>query len=174
MSPLLKNRRKGFLLFEVLLGVSIMAVVSVFVIRSFSVSLRAAEISRKYTQAVFLLEELMWDLERKSIRDKKVLIEEPQGAFPLLGKGTEWREKFSWQIGLKELTDSLREIGKKIASDGFIDEQIVNRIPQTYKFPLIKAFLAKIMFKVMKGHPYWDRQLKANNAFDHRYDRPYL
>lgn len=74
----------------------------------------------------------------------------------------------------KELTDNLREIGKKIASDGFIDAQIVDRISQTYKFSLIKAFLAKILFKIMKSHPYWDRQLKANNAFDHRYDQPYL
>ncbi len=97
---------RGFLLFEVLLSVSILSIVAVFVIRSFSVSLRAAKVSQKYTQAVFLLEELIWGLEQMSDRDKKVFFDEHQGVFAPIYPGTEWREEFSWEINLEDLVDS--------------------------------------------------------------------
>ena len=100
------------MLFEVLLSVSILSIVAVFVIRSFSGSLRAAKVSQKYTQAVFLLEEFIWSLEQMSARDKKILFDEHQGTFAFIYPGTEWREEFSWEVSLKDLVDSE---GEKLA-----------------------------------------------------------
>ena len=76
--------------------------------------------------------------------------------------------------GLKEFKGHLREIGKKLGTDAILDEQIVKSIQQTYKFSFIKGLLFKIYTLFMKSHPYWDRQLKANNAYEKRLDRPYL
>lgn len=74
---------------------------------------------------------------------------------------------------LEKYNATLKKAGKIILSEGRIEEKMFDSLKGPYKFPRIAAFLIKYLMKFKKGQPFWDDQLKANNAFEHRYDRPY-
>ena len=74
---------------------------------------------------------------------------------------------------LEKYQNILRKIGSNIASEEKIDEQMFDSLKGPYKFPRFVAFLFKYLMKIKKEQPFWDNQLKANNAYDQRYDRPY-
>jgi len=57
----MRNDRRGFLLLEVVLSVSAIAVGLVFVIRSYSSSLRVTDIAQKLSQATLHLEEKLFE-----------------------------------------------------------------------------------------------------------------
>ena len=60
-----KKALAGFMLLEVIMSVVIIASGVVFVIRSYSVSLRATETAKRLTKAVFFLEDELCELELK-------------------------------------------------------------------------------------------------------------
>ncbi len=58
-----KNKRSGFMLLEVMLSVFIVVVGVVFVISSFITSIKAFRVSKSYLEALYLMEEKMWEYE---------------------------------------------------------------------------------------------------------------
>ena len=58
-----KNKRSGFMLLEVMLSVFIVVVGVVFVISSFITSIKAYRVSKSYLEALYLMEEKMWEYE---------------------------------------------------------------------------------------------------------------
>ncbi|UYP45729.1 hypothetical protein NEF87_002014 [Candidatus Lokiarchaeum ossiferum] len=65
------------------------------------------------------------------------------------------------------------EIGRMIVSEGKIEEEMFDSIKGPYKFPRWVAFLFKYIMKLKKGQSFWDNQLKTNNAYEQRFERPY-
>ncbi|MBL7071964.1 MAG: type II secretion system protein [Candidatus Omnitrophica bacterium] len=59
----MRKNKNGFMLLEVLLSVFIVTVGVVFVIGSFMTSVRAFRSTRAYLEALYLLEEKMWEYE---------------------------------------------------------------------------------------------------------------
>jgi len=61
----LKKNRNGFLILEILVCVVVITVGLVFIINSFSASTLAITTSRNYITALSLLEDELWEFERK-------------------------------------------------------------------------------------------------------------
>lgn len=61
----LQRRDRGFMLLEVVLSMAIIASSLVFIIRSYVVSLRATETSRRMQKACLMLEEKLFELDAK-------------------------------------------------------------------------------------------------------------
>lgn len=99
------NRNNGFMLLEVILSVLIVSVGVVFVITSFITSLKAFKLSKIYVDAVYLIEQKLWEYEEKGeIEDGR-----NSGRFDDY-KGAEW------EIDAKELEDlPLEETSAEIA-----------------------------------------------------------
>lgn len=90
-----KNKiSRGFMLLEVILSVLIVSVGVVFVISSFITSLKAVKLSKIYVDAVYLIEQKLWEYEESGeIEDGRA-----EGRFDNY-KGAEW------EINAKELED---------------------------------------------------------------------
>lgn len=85
--------RAGFMLLEVMLSMLVVSVGVVFVISSFITSLKAFKLSKIYVDAVYLIEQKLWEYEEKGgIEDGRA-----EGRFN--DKGAEWK------IDAKELED---------------------------------------------------------------------
>lgn len=56
--------RSGFLLFEVMVTITILSLGLVMVLRSFASSLGAARFAQNYTEAILLAEEKLWEWEK--------------------------------------------------------------------------------------------------------------
>jgi len=69
----------------------------------------------------------------------------------------------------RKLFKSFYELGKSFGETGEFDEQMVLKLTQGER-------LTKFQFWVFKlfGHNYWNPQLKENNAFEKRFDKPYI
>jgi type II secretory pathway pseudopilin PulG len=55
----------GFMLLEVILSVLVVSVGVVFVINSFITSIKAFKVSKVYVEALYLIEQKLWDYEEK-------------------------------------------------------------------------------------------------------------
>ena len=86
---------KGFLLFEVVIAIVILSVGITFVLRSFNSAITAVKGLQGYTIAMFLLEQEMFELEKKGI---KVLGRE--------GKFDGEYSEFSWELDSVPLEDA--------------------------------------------------------------------
>lgn len=80
------NNKKGFLLIEAITSVLVISVSLVFIIRSFSSSLKVVKASKEYFEASLLLEEVMWPFDEAGI-----LEQEFNGEF-------EGNENFEWLV----------------------------------------------------------------------------
>lgn len=85
LSRLSKNR--GFLLFEVMIAVVVLAIGVTFVLRSFNSAMTTTKTLQDYAIAMSLLEQKMFDLEAEGIEK-----------IPTEGTFQEGFEKFSWKI----------------------------------------------------------------------------
>lgn len=84
----------GFMLFEVILSVFIVTIGVVFVTGSFVTSIKAAKASRAYIEALYLLEQRLWEYEEKGrIEDGR-----DSGKF-------EKNKDAEWEMEAKELED---------------------------------------------------------------------
>ncbi len=63
------NNTKGFLLIEAITSVLVISVSLVFIIRSFSSSLKVVNASKGYFEASLLLEEVMWPFNEAGISE---------------------------------------------------------------------------------------------------------
>jgi hypothetical protein len=69
----------------------------------------------------------------------------------------------------RKLFKSFYELGKSFGESGDFNKQIVLKLTQGER-------LTKFQFGVFKlfGHNYWNSMLKKNNAFEKRFDKPYI
>jgi NAD(P)H-dependent FMN reductase len=69
----------------------------------------------------------------------------------------------------RKLFKSFYELGKSFGENGEFDEQIVLNIAKPERY-------SKFQFRVFKllGNNYWNSMLKKNNAFEKRFDKPYI
>ena len=83
---MLKPNDRGFLLFEVMVAVVVLAVGLTLVLRSFNSAIATVKGLQDYTTAMFLLEEKMFQLETEGVEDE--------------GKFENEFNNFSWNEGL--------------------------------------------------------------------------
>ena len=81
---MLKPNDRGFLLFEVMVAVVVLAVGLTLVLRSFNSAIATVKGLQDYTTAMFLLEEKMFQLETEGVEDE--------------GKFENEFNNFSWKI----------------------------------------------------------------------------
>ena len=80
----------------------------------------------------------------------------------------------------RKLFKCFYELGKSFGETGEFDGQMVLKLTRAeglVKFQAQPERLTKFQFRVFKlfGHNlYWNPQLKKNNAFDKRFDKPYI
>jgi hypothetical protein len=69
----------------------------------------------------------------------------------------------------RKLFNSFYELGKSFGETGEFNKQIVLKLTQGER-------LTKFQFLIFKlfGHNYWNYMLKKNNAFEKRFDKPYI
>ncbi|MBI5748829.1 MAG: NAD(P)H-dependent oxidoreductase [Nitrospinae bacterium] len=70
----------------------------------------------------------------------------------------------------KKLFNSFYQLGKTFGETGKFDEEIVDRLAQPERYSKIHLWLFKLFGKFW----YWDTMLKKNNAFEKRFNKPYL
>lgn len=99
------NKDNGFMLLEVILSVLVVSIGVVFVISSFITSLKAFKLSKVYVDAVYLIEQKLWEYEETGrIEDGR-----SSGKFDDY-KGAEW------EIKAKEMDDlPMEETSAEIA-----------------------------------------------------------
>jgi len=107
MSILKIRDKKGFLLLEVLVSITIITLGLVYIIRSFSSSSRAVDTATKFLKSVALAEEKMWDLE----------------AAGFIAKGTDEGkfagEQFAWKTETEAVKDaSINQVKLKVEWKG--------------------------------------------------------
>lgn len=69
----------------------------------------------------------------------------------------------------RKLFKSFYELGKSFGETGEFDEQIVRRLAQPERLTKFQFWVFKLL-----GHNYWNSMLKKNNAFEKRFDKPYM
>lgn len=73
---MITKKNKGFLLVEVLITVVILSVGLTLIARSLMTGIRSLEVIKQYTTGYSLLEEKLWDIERKYFIEAGLKIEE--------------------------------------------------------------------------------------------------
>ncbi len=73
---LITKKNKGFLLVEVLVTVVILSAGLTLIARSLMTSIKSLEIIKQYTAGYSLMEEKLWDIERKYFIEAELKIEE--------------------------------------------------------------------------------------------------
>lgn len=74
----------------------------------------------------------------------------------------------------KKLYRQFYELGKIFGIEGQFDAFICEKLARPYKFSKTRIKFFKLIMKTGLNDFYWNSQLKKNNAFDKRFDRPYL
>jgi len=70
----------------------------------------------------------------------------------------------------RKLFKSFYELGKSFGETGEFDEQIVCRLAQPERVTKFQFWV----FKLLGHNLYWNPQLKKNNSFEKRFDKPYM
>ncbi|MFH1753705.1 MAG: prepilin-type N-terminal cleavage/methylation domain-containing protein [Candidatus Omnitrophota bacterium] len=115
-SPAVNKKSAGFLLLEVLVSITVIAVGLVYIVRSFSSSSRAIETAAHYLKSVSFLEEKLWDLEaRKGVERGR-----ETGRF-------ESDENYSWKTEIEEAKEiPINKVGIEVEWAGTIRKQRVS------------------------------------------------
>jgi len=77
---------------------------------------------------------------------------------------SKWREK---------LTNSFGRLGEEFQRTGYFDEEIVRKLQKPWKLSPLRRFMYSMMSRIGIANFYWDSTLKKNNAYEHRFDKPY-
>ncbi|MCD4753173.1 MAG: NAD(P)H-dependent oxidoreductase [Anaerolineaceae bacterium] len=70
----------------------------------------------------------------------------------------------------RKLFKRFYQLGVSLAADGCFDDRLLKELLKPEKMSLA----AKAFLKTNASRMYWDMKLKENNAFDKRFDRPYV
>lgn len=77
-------------------------------------------------------------------------------------------------IMTKGLLNKLQKFGKIYEESNAFDKNIIKRLKKPYKIVGFKLKLVRIIKKIGLMDIFWNKFLKNNNAFDKRYDRPFI
>jgi len=89
-----RSSGSGFLLFEAMISVCVLAVGLMLVLRSFNTAVMAVKGLQDYTSAMFLMEEKMFQLEQEGIEETGRTGEFGEGSACLTAN----RKRFLWRI----------------------------------------------------------------------------
>jgi len=71
---------------------------------------------------------------------------------------------------VKRLNEKFYELGAAFGKTGELNKDIIYQLTQREKLSKIDFWL----YKLVGERLYWNNMLKKNNAFDNRFDRPYV
>jgi multimeric flavodoxin WrbA len=74
----------------------------------------------------------------------------------------------------KKLFMKFELLGSELAKTEALDKKIINKMKKPYRLPGFVLIILKLLNKAGKMNSYWDTKLKENNAFERRFDAPYL
>ncbi|MCD6375041.1 MAG: NAD(P)H-dependent oxidoreductase [Caldisericaceae bacterium] len=74
----------------------------------------------------------------------------------------------------RKLFESFYQLGKTFGETGKFDEQIVRKLAKPEKLSRFDLWILKLLDKVGLANSYWNTMLKGNNAFEKRFDKPYI
>jgi hypothetical protein len=72
----------------------------------------------------------------------------------------------------KAIFKAFHRLGKSYGETGIYDEELVQKLGQPEKFSPVMRFLIKSITRIV-GTGYFDDQLKENEAYEKRFDRPF-
>ena len=72
-----------------------------------------------------------------------------------------------------KLKDRFRRLGEGLKRTGTFDEEILKDLRKPWKLGPGRRFVYTLMSRAGLANFYWDRNLKKNNAYEKRFDRPY-
>ena len=78
------------------------------------------------------------------------------------------------EIMNRKLFKQMNSFGKQLAQNGKLKEADLNKIATPYKLSKSKIMLLELLKKIGLTNIYWNINLKKNNAFEQRFDAPYL
>jgi hypothetical protein len=77
--------------------------------------------------------------------------------------------KSSW----KKLFNRFKQLGEEFATSGNFSAAIKEALGKPFVLPPVRLFLIKIISKTKLANMYWDNNLKKNNAYIKRFDKPF-
>lgn len=98
-----RKKSRGFLLVELMVTISILSIGLLFVISSFTRSIRAMALSMDYFKANLLLENKLFELYNTEITEGS-----SDGEFP------DFNKRFSWNLGVTKTEDLINEVILKV------------------------------------------------------------
>ncbi|MEA2076292.1 MAG: NAD(P)H-dependent oxidoreductase [Euryarchaeota archaeon] len=73
----------------------------------------------------------------------------------------------------KKLYKSFYELGKSFGKTGEFNEQIVRKLAKPERLTKFNFWVFKLLYDIT-SIIYWNKMLKENNAFEKRFDKPYI
>ena len=67
-----------------------------------------------------------------------------------------------------------RQLGQKLTEIGRFDDEILKNVVGTEKMSELGLIVYKLLSKIGLTNFYWDNQLKSNNAYNIRFEKPYM
>jgi len=74
----------------------------------------------------------------------------------------------------KKLFNRFRLLGETFARSQTFSEEIKMSLAKPYKLPAFRRFMMVLLSKTRLGNFYWISNLKKNNAYTKRFDKPFL
>lgn len=69
--------------------------------------------------------------------------------------------------------DLFYDLGHHLALDWVFDEKIIHKLAKPDHMKTLRLFFFKLLIISGLSNYYWDKQLKENKAYDHRFAKPY-
>ncbi|GAG73133.1 unnamed protein product [marine sediment metagenome] len=74
----------------------------------------------------------------------------------------------------KKIFNYFYELGKIYGKSGKFDEELLKEIAKSEHLSTLRRLFFRFASSVGMTHVYWNKQLKENNAFKERFDKPYI
>ena len=78
------------------------------------------------------------------------------------------------QFMAKKIFNYFYELGKIYGKSGKFDEELLKKIAKPEHLSTLRRLFFRFASSVGMAHVYWNKQLKENNAFEERFDKPYI
>ena len=78
------------------------------------------------------------------------------------------------QFMTKKIFNYFYELGKIYGKSGKFDEKLLKKIAKPEHLSTLRRLFFRFASSVGMAHIYWNKQLKENNAFEERFDKPYI
>ena len=74
----------------------------------------------------------------------------------------------------KTLFQDFEQLGSSLEKSGSLDQNILDRFKQPYVYPSKAMPIIRLMSKLGLIDRFWNRELKKNKVYNHRFDMPLL